>query len=62
MGELWGGNRQTGPMLGKGTSSSKVGKRYLKVQGWQEVPKGKGFLKVQGWQKVLKYPRLPKGT
>ena len=57
------------------TKTSKVGKGYLKVRGWQKGPKGprssngtkrfkvgKSYIKVYGWQKVPKGPRPEKGN
>ena len=51
--------------MAKGILMSKVGKRYLKVRGWQKVHWSKvgiRYLKVKGWQKIPKGPRLAKGT
>ena len=58
--------------MAKGTLRSQIGKGYLKVQGWQRVPKGpmlakvtevsKGYLEIQGWEKVIEGPITPKGT
>ena len=50
-----------GPRWAKGTLRSKDSKGYLKVQGWQRVPKDPRFAKGTKWSKVGKEYLKAKG-